>query len=343
MKKFLAVLLTGILMASCQSKEGGTAQNQKEINVYTALENEQIPLFLESFKKQHPDIKVNITRDSTGVLITKLLAEKDNPQADVVWGTAASGLLMLDKENLLKPYAPKGVEKVDPKFKDTGAEPVWVGNNAWMATFAVNKNELDKLGIPVPQNYQDLLKPEYKGLISMPHPASSGTGFLAITGFMQVMGEEKAWEYMEKLHENMGVYTHSGSKPAKQAANGEYPIGISYDYPCVKLMNEGNPIVVVFPEEGSGWDSEANALINKKDIKEESKVFLDWAISEEMMKLYGTQYAITSIDINNPIPNGYPADPVSHLVKNDFRWLAENKNSILDKWSEKFGAKAEQK
>ena len=62
-----------------------------------------------------------------------------------------------------------------------------------------------------------------------------------------------------------------------------------------------------------------------------------------MMKLYGTQYAITSININNPVPNGYPIDPVSHLVKNDFKWLAENKNIILDKWSEKFGAKAEQK
>ena len=271
------------------------------------------------------------------------MAEKDNPQADVVWGTAATGLLMLDKENLLKPYAPKGLEKVDPKFKDSAEEPVWVGNNAWMATFAVNKTELEKLGLPIPRTYEDLLNPGYKGLISMPHPASSGTGFLAIAGFMQIMGEKEAWEYMEKLHENMGVYTHSGSKSAKQAASGEYPIGISYDYPSVKLMNEGNPIEVVFPAEGSGWDSEANALINKKDIKEESKIFLDWAISEEMMKLYGTQYAITSIDINNPIPNGYPSDPVSHLVKNDFKWLAENKNTILDKWSEKFGAKAEQK
>lgn len=343
MKKFLTILFAGLLLTSCQSKESCSSQKPKEINVYTALENEQIPVFLENFKKHHPDIKLNITRDSTGVLITKILAEKDNPQADVVWGTATTGLLMLDKENLLKPYAPKGLEKVDPKFKDSAEEPVWVGNNAWMATFAVNKTELEKLGLPIPRTYEDLLNPGYKGLISMPHPTSSGTGFLAIAGFMQVMGEKEAWEYMEKLHENMGVYTHSGSKPAKQAASGEYPIGISYDYPSVKLMNEGNPIEVVFPAEGSGWDSEANALINKKDIKEESKVFLDWAISEEMMKLYGTQYAITSIDISNPIPNGYPSDPVSHLVKNDFKWLAENKNTILDKWSEKFGAKAEQK
>ncbi len=222
MKKLAAVLLAGLMITGCGAEKSSTPV--KEINVYTALENEQIPMFLENFQKHYPDIKVNITRDSTGVVITKVLAEKENPQADVVWGTAASGLLMLDNAGLLEPYAPKGVEKVDPKFKDAAPVPVWVGNNAWMATFAVNTKEMERLNLPVPQTYEDLLKPEYKGLISMPHPASSGTGFLAVAGFMQIMGEDKAWEYMEKLHENMGVYTHSGSKPAKQAANGEYPL-----------------------------------------------------------------------------------------------------------------------
>lgn len=341
MKKLAAVLLTGLILTGCGAEESKKAV--KEINVYTALENEQIPLFLENFKKHYPDINVNITRDSTGVVITKILAEKDNPQADVVWGTAASGLLMLDNEKLLEPYAPKGIERVNPRFKDSSEVPVWVGNNAWMATFAVNKEEMKKLNLPVPETYEDLLKPEYKGLISMPHPASSGTGFLAVAGFIQIMGEDNAWNYMEKLHENIGVYTHSGSKPAKQAASGEYPIGISYDYPCVKLMNEGNPIAVVFPPEGSGWDSEANALIKKENIKPEAKMFLDWAVSDEVMKLYGTQYAITSVDIGNPVPEGYPKDPVSHLVENDFSWLAAHKDEILDKWSDKFGAKAEQK
>lgn len=341
MKKLALVLLVGALITGCGAKEN--EKTLKEINVYTALENEQIPVFLENFKKHYPDIKVNITRDSTGVVITKVLAEKDNPQADVVWGTAASGLLMLDNAGILEPYAPKGIERVNSRFKDNSETPVWVGNNAWMATFAVNTEEMKRLNLPVPKTYEDLLKPEYKGLISMPHPASSGTGFLAVAGFMQIMGEDNAWNYMEKLHENMGVYTHSGSKPAKQAASGEYPIGISYDYPCVKIMNEGNPIEVVFPPEGSGWDSEANALIKKENIKPEAKLFLDWAISDEMMELYGTQYAITSVDIGNSVPNGYPKDPVSHLVKNDFKWLAAHKDRILEKWSDKFGAKAEQK
>lgn len=342
MKKLGLILLMGALLFGCQSNEKKDVEKQKEINVYTGLENEQIPLFLESFKKQHPDIKVNITRDSTGVLITKIIAEKENPQADLVWGTAATGLLMLDNEKLLEPYAPKGLERVNPKLRDSADIPVWVGNTAWMATFVVNKPELEKLGLPIPKTYEDLLDSRYKGLISMPHPASSGTGFLAIAGFIQIMGEDKAWEYMEKLHENIGVYTHSGSKPAKQAASGEYPIGISYDYPSVKLMNEGNPIEVVFPEGGSGWDSEANALIAKENIKPEAKIFLDWAISDEAMKMYGTQYAITGVETGNPIPSGYPANPMEHLVKNDFNWLAENKDKMLEKWSNKFGAKAEQ-
>lgn len=93
MKKLGLILLAGVLLFGCQSNNSKTTEKTREISVYTALENEQIPVFLESFKEKYPDIKVNITRDSTGVLITKIIAEKDNPQADLVWGTAATGFI----------------------------------------------------------------------------------------------------------------------------------------------------------------------------------------------------------------------------------------------------------
>ncbi|MGL4403017.1 MAG: putative 2-aminoethylphosphonate ABC transporter substrate-binding protein [Fusobacteriaceae bacterium] len=338
-------LLVGIGMigvfAGCGNQK---IEAKKELIVYTALENEQIPEYVQSFKSQHPDIKLNIVRESTGVIISRILAEKENPQADLVWGTAATGLLALDKANLLKEYSPKNIDTVDSKFRDnTGKDPKWVGNNAWMTAITVNTLEMKKLGLDEPKNLEDLIKPQYKGLISMPNPASSGTGFLTVSSLFQIMDEKGAWEYMGKLHENIGMYTHSGSKPAKTAAAGEFPIGISYGYPGVKLKNDGAPVNVYFPKEGSGWDSEANALINKKYIKAEAKVFLDWAISDEAMKMYAKSYAVVSRDMGIDPPKGFPQNPNAQLIKNDFAWAAENKGSILKQWEEKFADKTEKK
>jgi len=141
---------------------------------------------------------LNIVRDSTGIVTAKLLAEKENPQADVVWGLAARSLLVLDSENMLKGYSPKGVERVFDEFKDTkNKDPHWIGIDAWMTGFAVNTIEANTKGLKMPQSYQDLIKPEYRGHLVMPHPASSGTGFLTVSALIQLMGEEKAWEFME--------------------------------------------------------------------------------------------------------------------------------------------------
>lgn len=346
--KIFGSLLFATFLMGCGSSEKPTKNNEKnsakEITVYTALENEQIPEYLESFKKQYPNIKLNIVRESTGVIVSRILAEKSNPQADVIWGTAATGLLALDDANLLKEYSPKDIEKINPKFKDnTGKDPKWVGNNAWMTAISVNTIEMKKLGLDEPKTFSDLIKPQYKGLISMANPASSGTGFLTVSALIQLFGEEKAWEYMKNLDSNIGVYTHSGSKPAKTAASGEYPIGISYGYPGIKIKNDGAPINVHFPVEGSGWDSEANALINKKDIKDEAKIFLDWAISEDAMKMYTKSYGIVSRDIQVAPPKGFPENPITQLIANDFSWAAANKERILKHWETNFGAKTENK
>ncbi|MEW6697073.1 MAG: putative 2-aminoethylphosphonate ABC transporter substrate-binding protein [Bacillota bacterium] len=345
---FLITMLLLSLLAGCGQKETDTKaapkpEKAKEITVYTALEDDQYPVYLESFKANHPDIKVNIVRDSTGIITARLLAEKDNPQADVVWGLAATSLLVLDQKGMLEGYNPKGVERVLPQFKDTKNPVNWVGIDAWMTGIVVNTVEIKKKGLAMPASYEDLIKPEYKGTLVMPNPSSSGTGFLTVSAFIQLFGEEKAWQYMDKLHENMAVYTHSGSKPAKMAAAGEYPIGISFSYRGIKEKQKGAPVETVFPKEGSGWDLEANALMKKTEIKEESRLFLDWAISDEVMKEYNKNYPIISIENNNPVPAGYPKEPLKQLIKNDLNWAAQHREAILTEWEKRYGAKSEPK
>lgn len=314
-----------------------------DLLVYTALEDDEIPKYMALLKKSHPEINVKIVRDSTGIVTAKLLAEKDNPRADVVWGTAATSLMLCDQAGMVEPYAPKGIEKVVPKMKDSNPIPHWVGIKAWMTGFCVNTIECKDMNLPTPASFEDLLNPVYKGHLVMPNPASSGTGFLTVSAILQMKGEADGWAYLDKLHANMARYTHSGSKPCKIAGSGELPIGLSFAYRGFMQKQKGEPVYTVFPKEGSGWDVEANCLIKKADIKPEAKIFLDWAISEAVMKAYAQVYPVTAYPTGVPVPDGFPKDPEAQLIDNDFQWAAKNRMRILKEWTNRYDGKSDAK
>jgi iron(III) transport system substrate-binding protein len=319
----------------------GDAEAKTVLKVYTALEEEQLPIYKEAFEKAYPDIEINWQRDSTGVITARLLAEKDNRQADVVWGLAATSLMLLDKDGMLEGYKPQGYDQVKDQFKDTrGDNPTWVGMDAWASAVCFNTAEGEKLGIAAPQTWADLLKPEYKGHIVMPNPGSSGTGFLTVSSWLQSMGKDAGWAYMDKLHGNINSYLHSGSKPCKAAAAGEYLIGISFAYPGVKLMNEGAPVQVILPSEGIGWDMEATGIMKGTPNLEAAKAVADFSASVEANKLYNDYYQVLARqDVDAKVPENYPANEGELLIKNDFYWAAENRESILQEWQKRYGSK----
>lgn len=327
-----------LFLSSCKEEAETGNPNKGSITVYTALEDEQVTEYLAVFNKSYPDIKVNIVRESTGIITAKLIAEKENPQADAIWGTAASSLLILDGQGQLEPYATKGVERILPKFKSSKTVPTWVGNAAWETAFVINNIEIEKLGLKASdiKSYNDLLRPELKGHIVMSNPNSSGTGLLTVSGVLQLNGKDSqgGWDYLTKLHENISQYVHSGSKPAKMAASGEAVIGVSFGYAGMSQKEKGAPVEVVFPSEGSGWDLESNALMKKEKINPAAKTFLDWASSDEAMELYKKSYPI--------IATG-KGDGASHLIDSDLEWIAKNRESILNKWISSFDGKSEGK
>lgn len=332
--------------AGTETSEGGSAQkaDSGEITVYTALEDEQVSDYLAKFNETYPDITVNVVRESTGIITAKLIAEKDNPQADLVWGTAASSMMVLDDMGALEPYEPEGCDRILPQFKSDKEVPTWVGIDAWETAFVVNTEELKKLGMEPEEikSYEDLLDPRLKGQIVMSNPNSSGTGFLTVSAILQLKGKdsEAGWDYLDQLHENIAQYVHSGSKPAKMAASGECAVGISFGYAGISQRDKGAPVEVIFPEEGSGWDLEANALMKKEEINPAAYTFLDWAISDEAMDLYRVNYPIVTVE-NTGTYEGYDSNPLDQLIDNDFSWTAENRENILNEWMEKYDSKSE--
>ncbi|HEV3007800.1 MAG TPA: putative 2-aminoethylphosphonate ABC transporter substrate-binding protein, partial [Burkholderiales bacterium] len=265
-----------------------------QLLVYTALETDQLKAYEQGFYSEVRDVEIRWVRDSTGVITAKLLAEKANPQADVVMGVAASSLALLDMEGMLEPYAPINLDAIMMKYRDRKNPPAWFGMDVWGATVCFNTVEAKKRNLPKPETWQDLTKPIYKGQIVMPNPASSGTGYFDVAAWLTLWGDKGGWAYMDKLHENIAMYTHSGSKPCNQASTGEFVMGISFEYRGNTNKAKGAPIDLVFPKEGLGWDLEAFAIHKGTKKLEAAKKLADWASSKNAMILYGKNFAITA-------------------------------------------------
>jgi iron(III) transport system substrate-binding protein len=345
--RHLSGLLAGaaaIVMAGALIAPPAVAQKTKVV-VYTALEADDLKKYKDRFEQDVKDVDIQWVRDSTGVIEAKLLAEKNNPQADVIWGLAATSLLRMSGEGMLHPYAPAGLDKVSPRFRDSANPPAWVGMDVWAATICYNTVEKGKKKLPDIASWQDLTKPEFKGAITMPHPASSGTGYLMVSSWLQVMGEDAGWKFMDALHNNVGVYVHSGSKPCRQAGAGEYPVGISFEFRASRTKRDGAPIDIVFPKEGLGWDMEATAIVKgTKNLAAAQKV-ADWSASAKANEMYAEGYAITAVQgVAKQLPHlPTPAQFETMLAKNDFLWAANNRQRILAEWNKRYNAKAEPK
>ena len=333
-------LVTSLLLAIAA---GGAAAQKTQLLVYTALETDQLKAYQEGFNKVEPNIEIKWVRDSTGVITAKLLAEKANPQADVVMGVAASSLALLDSNGMLESYAPKNLGAISAQYRDRKNPPAWFGMDVWGATVCFNTVEAQKRNIPKPETWQDLTKPAYKGQVVMPNPASSGTGYFDVTAWLTLWGEDGGWKYMDALHQNIAQYTHSGSKPCNMAASGEFVVGISFEYRANTNKAKGAPIDLVFPKEGLGWDLEAFAIHKGTKKLDAAKKLADWASSRDAMLLYGKNFAITAMPgVAEPLAN-VPKDYEQRLVKMDFAWAANNRERILAEWTKRYDGKTERR
>jgi iron(III) transport system substrate-binding protein len=319
------------------------AAQRTELLVYTALETDQLKAYEEGFRKTNPNIDIKWVRDSTGVITAKLLAEKANPQADLVVGTSASSLAVFSNEGMLQPYAPKGLDKISPQYRDPRNPPEWVGMDVYGAAICFNTVEAAKLGLPKPETWKDLTKPVYKGKVVMPNPASSGTGYLDVSGWIQMWGEADAWKYMDALHENIAQYTHSGSKPCRQAGAGEFPIGVSFEYRAVTTKKSGAPIDIIFPTEGLGWDLEASGIMKNTKKVEAARALMDWLATPAAMELFAKNFAVLAMPGMAKPLDYVPSDYEKRLVKNDFAWSAKNRDKILAEWTKRYDGKSEPK
>ncbi|MCA0400136.1 MAG: putative 2-aminoethylphosphonate ABC transporter substrate-binding protein [Proteobacteria bacterium] len=337
-RRFLPALALALGLSGAAFSQT-TPPVKTQLQVYTTLLPESLADFKAAFEAENADIEIVWRRESTGTLTARIAAEGDNQRGDAIWGLAVTSMLDFKKRGLLIPYAPKNLAAIRPEFRDPDAVPSWVGMEAWAAAICFNTVEAAKIGLPKPQSWFDLLDPKYKGKITFSNPAASGTGYFHVSAWVQIFGEAKAWDFMEKLHPNVAIYEPSGTRPCRHAATGEFPVGISYELAGMLEKNKGAPIEVLLMKEGGGWDMDTAAILKGTRNEAAAKRLMDFAASVKANELYAKWVPQVAIAGIGKPPANYPEGVAASMIRNDFAWAAENRERILAEWSKRFEKK----
>lgn len=275
---------------------------------------------------------------SGGVFWTRVKSEWPNIQADMAIGANIAHAIKMKELGMLIPNKSKAWESIPAEFKDK--DGYYFCDSMWTAMTIVNKDLLKKKGLTKPTSWYDLLDPKWKGEIAMPNPMTSSSAYLTILGLVRLMGEDKAFEYLDKLHPNVAQYTQSGGAPALLVSRGEVAFGVTDSTSAYSRINEGYPIETAIPKEGLAYSLAANGIFaSTKDPQKlkDAQTVLDYIASEE----YQSLVAEFRPKVTNPKVLGLEKDfgKITLIKDFDWDWVNENKERIQNKWKERFSGK----
>lgn len=304
-----------------------------ELNVLCTPQEQWCQGMKQEFEAKY-GITVNYVRMSSGEALARIQAEKDNPQFDIWWGGPIDSFVAAKGEDLLEAYdSPNYANLIDPvKMKDV--DNYWVGVYVGTLGFATNTDWLAaNPGVEPPKSWDDLLKPEFTGQVMVAHPSSSGTSYTALATVLQLRGEEAGWEYLKQYAGQMAQYTKSGAAPAKFVGQGEAAVAIVFSHDIVnEIENNKMPLVLTFPEEGTGYEIGGMGLIKGAQHPQAAKLWFDWALTPEAQAL-GPVYAAYQAPTVSGVELSHPELLEVNLIDYDFIWAGEHKKEFVDKFT----------
>lgn len=325
MKKLLIVVISVLIVAAL-----AFAASAANLVVYSSVDEENSRVILEAFSKA-TGVGVDMVFLSSGPAMSRIEAEKNNPQADVWFGAPNENHIIAKKSGLTQPHVSREAGRLADSFKD--AEGYWHAFYMNPLGFGVLPRELEKSGKPVPRSWKSLANPAYKGMIQMPSPQSSGTSYALVLTLIRIMGEDDAFKFMARMNPNIQTYTQSGTAPSKNLAIGETQIAIQFTPAFLKLFDEGYPVEVVFPEEGVGFEAAAISILKGAKRLDDAKKLVDWIVSAKGQKAIvdaRTYFFPVRGDVS--AGKGVPAISEIKLIDYDREKAAADKKRIIDRW-----------
>ncbi len=312
--------------------KAGTGDNR--VVIYTAAEDERIAYLQAEMDKKFPDMEIVIQSLGTGQLLSKLQAEGINSDCDIFYDLEVvnAEIILNTLPDLFADLSGYDFSIYDSSVTGyTDRHHKYAVNGKTAGAFLVNTKMLEERGLSIPETYEDMLKPEYEGLISMPSPKSSGTGYSYYNGMVTLLGEEAAMTYFENLNPNIKEYTTSGSAPAKAAVRGDVAIAYGLLWQCINYANENADLKVVIPEQGLAFDLFTMGIVSGHETKSGVKDVFSY-LYNDLNKPQCAMFNPDKIYTNMPkaeIKN-YPTDYKEIAMAGLFD--CEYKQKLLDQW-----------
>ena len=328
MRRFPRILACVLCLAMCFTLLAGCGAKKETIVIYSCANDRRIAHMTERLQEKFPNYDFIVEYQGTSKLAAKLLAEGTNTDADIIHDLSYLNMDSLNNEGIL----------ADVSFIDTSnfVDGAIVSDNYILecrtgGSVIVNLDVLEARGLEKPQSYQDLLKPEYKGLISMPDPKSSGTGYMFVKSLVNAWGEESAIAYFEKLAENILQFTSSGNGPVNALVQQEVAIALGMTNNAVLQLDDGTAnLEILFFAEGGPFTMYGQTIVNGKETRPAVKEVFEFMVYELMIldaEKFGAEKFLKNRDFTS---ENYP-DYVTYAdMSND---TLDEKARILEMWN----------
>lgn len=336
-------LLSTLLIAGT-AIGSGSALAAGELNLICAADVVICEQMKGDFEKDH-DIKVNMVRMSSGEAYAKIRAEARNPKTDLWWAGTGDPHLQAASEGLTAEYKSPMLDQLQDWARSQAESSGFrtVGVYAGALGWGYNTEIFKQKGFKEPVCWADLLAPELKGEIQIANPNSSGTAYTALASLAQIMGEEKAFEYLKALNNNISQYTKSGSAPVKAAARGETGLGIVFMHDAVAQTAEGFPVKSVAPCEGTGYEIGSMSIVKGARNLDSAKAWYDWALKPEVQsRMKDAKSFQLPSNKTAEIPKEAPKFEDIKLIDYDFKTYGDpaKRKALLERWDREIGAVA---
>ncbi len=322
----VVLVVAVVALSACQQ------QGSQEVNVLCTPAEEWCIGVKQEFEAAY-GIQVNYVRLSAGDSLARLRSEADNPQFDLWWGGSIDSYIPAKAEGLLATYASPNFANLRDQQRFRDPDNTWAAFYVGSLAFGTNTEWLAaNPGVEPPRSWDDLLRPEFKGQIMVAHPAASGTAYTMLATILQMRGEEEGWAYMQQLSDQILQFTRSGIAPAMLAGEGEVAIGIAFSHVIAQAIEDAQlPLVMTFPEEGTGYEIGALAVVQGAQNLDAAQKLFDWTISPAWQQI-GTQYGNYAAPTVQGVEHSIPELLEVNLIDYDFAWAAANKDALIQRF-----------
>lgn len=328
----ICVILVTVV-AGCGGMKKPESVTPGKLLLYSAVNEEYGRKIAAEFEKD-TGIKVETVRLSAGEMLTRVRAEKNSPKATIMYGGSADGYIQAKEEGLLEKYSSSQAASIPSTLKDPAN--YWNGVYVGYIGFVSNKKLLAARGIPAPVSWQDLLRPELKGQVVLANPGTAGAAYTMLATLVQLNGEATAMQYMQQLHRQVNGYQKSAVTAAQMVGKGEAAVGVAFLQDAIRFQEQGmKDIVISTPQDGTGYEIGAVAIIKNGPDQASARKFIDWALSKKAQEIgqsVGSYQFPALPEAKTPVA-AEAIRQTTRLIIYDFSWAGKNRRQLIDKWN----------